>query len=418
MSLTTYQEAIKRIQERGRSQTLKSERVPLLDSVGRVLAESIFSFENLPAKDNSAMDGFVVQAELTRLASIEHPCVLKVFDTIAAGDNFSSEKIEDGGAYGIMTGAVIPDGAYDAVIRIEDVEIFRESGDTFIHIRAPLEKGKNIRPQGSDFKKDIEILKKGHRLGHEDIMPLAALGINTVLAFKKVKVGIISTGKEIVPFSTKNLEPAQVRNSSAPFLKSYFASLGCEVVFSEQNEDHPEKFGEKFKSLLADECDVLLTTGGVSMGNWDYVTDELQNLGVKLNFYKVAIRPGKPLLFGVHKETGAAVFGLPGNPVSTAIGASFFVQPYLRALHKEEAREGILLPLANSMKKPQGLRGFYKARIETENGVSGVRILDGQGSYMLHSLLEANSWAVLSEDFEFLENGNFVEVFPWEGRCL
>jgi molybdopterin molybdotransferase len=186
----------------------------------------------------------------------------------------------------------------------------------------------------------------------------------------------------------------------------------------EQSEDNASGFGEKFAHLMSENYDLVLTTGGVSMGNWDYVTNSLQKLGVKTEFHKVAIRPGKPLLFGVHEKTGAAVFGLPGNPVSTAIGASFFVTSYLKALRGQRCEQSLQLPVIGSIKKPQGLRSFFKARIEQNDGVSRVRILPGQGSYMLHSLLEANCWAVVSEEGDRVAEGTTVEVHPWEGRTL
>ncbi|NUN06562.1 MAG: molybdopterin molybdotransferase MoeA [Bdellovibrio sp.] len=418
MSMIAYQEAIDKIQGAARKRPLQEEKVALLQAVGRILTEDLLSPEDLPAKDNSAMDGFAVHSKTTLLASGERSCLVPVLGYIAAGDEAPLTENSESGVYGIMTGALIPEMEFDAVVKIEDVEVFSGGGRSFICIKAPVPQGNNIRPRGSDIAKGVRILKKGHRLSPQDIMALAALGLSEVSAYKKLKIGLISTGKEIVPFATKNLAPQQVRNSSAPFLNAYFSALGCEVDVFELSEDSPARFQEKFTELTEEHYDVILTTGGVSMGNWDYVTDSLQELGVRTEFHKVAIRPGKPLLFGVHEKTGAAVFGLPGNPVSTAIGASYFVTAYLQALRVEEPGEPLLLPLINSVKKPQGLRSFFKARIENKNGSSGVRILQGQGSYMLHSLLEANCWVVVSEEHERLEEGARVEVYPWEGRSL
>ncbi|WP_415064238.1 molybdopterin molybdotransferase MoeA [Bdellovibrio sp.] len=418
MSMIAYREAILKIQEAAQKRPLQEERVPLLMGVGRTLTEDLFSSENLPAKDNSAMDGFVVRSEETLTATPEKPCLFPVLGYVAAGDAFVQRDDLEGGVYGIMTGALLPERDFDAVVKVEDVEVFFDGGMSFICVKAPVPKGNNVRPQGSDFLKGARILKRGHSLRHEDVMALASLGYSEVCVFKKLKVGVISTGKEVVPYATAMVTPQQVRNSSAPFLQSYFSSLGCDVDIFEQNEDSPQKFHQKFQELLMNNYDVLLTTGGVSMGNWDYVTDALSELGVRTEFHKVAIRPGKPLLFGVHEETRTAVFGLPGNPVSTAVGASFFVTPYLKTLRGESTQRALNIPCSHAIKKPQGLRCFFKARIECDNGVSRVRILPGQGSYMLHSLLEANCWAVLPEEGDFLEEGATVEVHPWGGRDL
>lgn len=415
MSMIAFQEAIDKIQQAAHKRSLKQEEVSLLQAVGRILTEDLYASEDLPARDNSAMDGFALRSEATLLATEGRPCLFPVLGFIAAGDEAPPLGNPEGGVYGIMTGALIPESKFDAVVKVEDVEVFVEGGKSFICVKAPVARGNNIRPRGSDFSQGCRILKQGHRLCHEDIMALAALGYAKVTVFKKIKMGVLSTGKEVVPYATKNLTPQQVRNSSAPFLQSYFSSLGCDVDVYEQSEDSPTGFNEKFRNLVAGGYDLILTTGGVSMGNWDYVTDSLQELGVGIEFHKVAIRPGKPLLFGVHEKTGTAVFGLPGNPVSTAVGATFFVTSYLKSLRGESDEKALFLPIADAIKKPRGLRSFFKARIE-KNGC--VRILEGQGSYMLHSLLEANCWAVVSEEHDGLKEGASVEVYPWEGRAL
>lgn len=416
--MIAYHDAILKIQATAQARTLKGERLPLLTAVGRILNEDIFSSEDIPARDNSAMDGFVVRSEETLGATAEIPAVFPVFGYIAAGDPVLQRKEVDEGVYGIMTGALLPEQEFDAVVKVEDVEVFFDGGRSFISLKSPVPKGNNIRPRGSDFTKGTLILKRGHCLRHEDLMALAALGHKEVCVYRKLKVGLICTGKEVVPYSIGSIDPHQVRNSSAPFLQSYFSELGCDVNVFEQIEDSPERFHQRFQQLICDGYDLLLTTGGVSMGNWDYVTDSLKKMGVRIEFHKVAIRPGKPLLFGVHEQSGTAVFGLPGNPVSTAVGASFFVSTYLRSLRGEPAQKGLSIPCSHSMKKPLGLRSFFKARIEYEQGSSRVRILQGQGSYMLHSLLEANCWAVLSEEGDHLEEGTRLEVHPWKGRDL
>lgn len=415
MSMIPYHDAVLKVQTAAQKRRLPSEKVPLLVAAGRILAEDLFSSENLPAKDNSAMDGFAVKSEETLTATAENPCQFPILGYIAAGDALLPGRERPGGVYGIMTGALLPEKDLDAIVKVEDVEVFSNGGVSVVKIKSPIPKANNVRPQGSDFLKGARLLKHGHKLRHEDVMALAALGFSEVSVFKKVKIAVVSTGKEVVPHTGTTVTPEQVRNSSAPFLQSYFLSLGCEVDLFDQSEDSPEKFHRTFQELIQRNYDVLLTTGGVSMGNWDYVTSALNELGVRTEFHKVAIRPGKPLLFGVHEETGVAVFGLPGNPVSTAVGAHFFVVPYLRALREETGLRTLNISCINTIKKPTGLRSFLKARIESENGVSRVRILPGQGSYMLHSLLEANCWAVLPEEGDRLEEGTNIEVHPWEG---
>ncbi len=373
------------------------EKVPLSKSLGRIVAKRISSAEPHPLFDNSSMDGYAIRA----VDAAHIPARLPVKGIFVAGD--APGKVAPGAAYEITTGAPLPKGC-DAIVPVEHV-VKKESGRV-IEISEPTEAGDFVRRRGADIQAGDPIVYPGTRLEPRHLLALATLGHTTVAVLKKPKVVIISTGAELVAPERKP-GPGQVRNASTSFLLAALTKAGADPVWKGNVADKPEVFKKKVKSALKSSPDILITTGAVSMGRHDFIPFSLKSLGAEAYFHKVAIRPGKPL-FAARFKRGPLVFGLPGNPVSTVVGMRFFILPVLRRMLGLPAEVPKKMPLAAAVKKPEGLRCFYKARRLRGR----VHILKGQASFQLAPLLSADCWAILPESSSQLAAGTLVEVYP------
>ncbi|MGK5087617.1 molybdopterin molybdotransferase MoeA [Bdellovibrionota bacterium FG-2] len=400
------------------------ESVSLDQSLGRVLATDLFSPEAVPSFDNSAMDGFAVNALLTFSASPAAPLKLKALGCISAGDApiCVDYPAAEGGVFEIMTGAPMPVShgsmKFDGVVKIEDVELVRDAkgNPQEVILRKALKPGENVRFIGEDFKREQQIGEKGRGITPECIMAFASLGIAKLEVLRKPKVIFLSTGRELVDLDTGalkvGLKPGTIRNSSAPYLEASLKTFGAQATFFGNIQDDAREFERVLDRVLAEKPDVVLTTGAVSMGKFDFVAQVLEKKGAEVFFHKVKIRPGKPILFA--KLGNVSFFGVPGNPVSTAVGLRFFVVPFLRNLMGLKNESAIWAKLEGVVKKPPGLECFYKAqlRVSAQDGQARVKILQGQASFMVSPLLEANAWAVLPESIDVLREGELLEVYP------
>jgi molybdopterin molybdotransferase len=310
--LRTLDEALALILERARP--LPSEPVPLARAAGRVVAESAVALVDLPPFPSSAMDGFAVRAADT-------PGRLPVAARIAAGDALAG-ALAPGTAAGIATGAVVPEGA-DAVVPIELVT----EDDGHVEIPTAVEPGAHVRPRGGDVRAGDPVATAGEILHAARIGALAAAGVAEVRCARRPKVAVLATGSELRT-PGEELEPGQIYESNRTMIAAVLASVGADVVELPVVRDDEAAHREALEAGL--ETDVLVTSGGVSMGPHDLVRRVEAELGVEEVFWKVAIKPGKPLSFGVRGAT--LVFGLPGNPVSALVGSLVFVCPALRAL--------------------------------------------------------------------------------------
>lgn len=410
----------------GNKRDHKSETLFLEFALRRILADNIFSHEDVPGFDNSAMDGFALSAQDTTFASQQCPVSIKITGVIAAGDSLGNDLTEDDkvGLKGveIMTGSVVPKG-YDCVIKIEDGVLVKDLNSNIVEIKvtAPVKRGQNIRKSGTDFKVGDLICKKGTLLMPEHILALASLGVSRVKVLTRPKIALISTGKELVSISQEDshhLPLGKIRNSTAPFLKAASSLMGVgagvDLQYFGTIPDDPTEFQKLIGHILKDsdfQPDLVVTTGAVSMGKHDFIKESLIELGAKIHFHKVAIRPGKPLLLAEF-EGGPVFFGLPGNPISSAVGFRFFIEPYLRTFLNLKAEAALRCRLFEATRKPVGLRCFFKARLCIDENGAQVQVLSGQESYKVQSLVQANCWAVLEEEGEIVENDKRVEVFP------
>ncbi len=420
-----YSEALNCISEIAlelRDQKELYEVVSIKNATGRVSFNDVFSTENIPNVDNSAMDGFALRSVDIQTASIEHPIELKVVGSIAAGDLNAWKEHNDlteNTSVEIMTGAPIPLNGADCVVKIEDVKcIHNQQGKIIsIVISKPLHKYENIRRFGSDLSIGDKLLSKNTKISSENIMVLSSVGISEIKVYKKLKVGILSTGSEIVDAGIKKIEKAQVRNSTTAYIQSICEKMMCDVVVSEHVTDDPVQFRSKFEKMSSNRIDVIFTTGAVSMGKYDFIPNVLRELNSEIYFHKVAIRPGKPIIFAKTNDN-IVVFGLPGNPVSSAIGLRFFFEPYLRSyfqLEKESIFKAKLLKPTNKM---LGLRTFLKANIKNDCSQIYIEPQDGQSSHIAKSLQNSNAWIIADEELQDLQTNQIVNFVPIDSELM
>jgi len=384
-----YEQALALILGDAPSQAI--EAVALDQAAGRVLAAAVSSAVALPGFDNSAMDGFAV-ATAGRCLPTGHE--IDVVGAQAAGDG---RVASDCGAFEIMTGARLPDGL-DSVVPVEQVTVLARASDgrpRRIRLLVELPPQQHIRRAGEDIAAGQSVLPAGTRLAANEIMLLAAIGQCQVVVRRRPRVALIATGRELVDDPALALAPGQIRNSNGPFLAAGLRAAGAEVVYQETVGDSAADFIAALAHALDLGAELLISTGAVSMGRHDFVPTALERIGAEPRFHKVAIRPGKPLLYA-RLAAGQQFFGLPGNPVSTAVGLRFFVEPALRARLGMVPETPLALPLAAPLRKRPGLQHFLKAVVGLDaQGRLQAQVLAGQESFRILPLVAANAWATV-----------------------
>ncbi len=409
--MISYQESLNVLVDIASKQSIDTEIVELENSVGRILSEAVISAEASPPFDNSAMDGFALQESIfiNWRAGVE--VTVSVGDCLAAGDRVS-DKQNNYLAVEIMTGAALPSDNFFAVVKIEDVKVVSDGDHKKIILYSKPSYGENIRRAGEDFKEGQILLEAGTQIQHQHILALATLGISQLRVVRKIKIAVASTGKELVDCKTKKLQPGQIRNSTGLYLESYLRDHFFSVLNMGIVADQIENYQNTLRQAFDEGADLFISTGAVSMGIYDFVRPALEQLGADIHFHKCAIRPGKPILFASIEYKGRFryIFGVPGNPVSTAVGLRFFVLPFLRSLQKHKCIDSVFATLDHDVKKPTGLKCFFKAELQQSSGETKVVSLPGQASFMVSPLLKSNAWVVLPEQGERIEKGAKVEV--------
>ena len=393
---------------------LEEEQKPILDSMGQVLAEDIYSAIDIPPLDNSAMDGYAVRAEDTRGAGRQSPRFLRVIDTVMAG-SISEHSVEPGTAIRIMTGAPIPEGA-DSVVRFEDTDEAQRGGASGeIGILCKVKTGLDIRRAGEDIARGSIVLRRGVVIRPSEVGVLASLGRSKVKVIRCPIVAILATGSELVDI-----------NQPLPAGKIYDSNTYSVAALIRRYGGIPKILGvalDSEDSLVAKlrqgrDADMLITTGGVSIGDYDVVKDVLAKEG-EVVFWKVRMKPGRPLAFGSIKGASKAGvagdiihLGLPGNPVSVMITFELFARPAILKMmgKKNLAKPTIEAVIEEPIKNKGGYCIFARAIVEKRDGQYFARLTGPQGSGILTSMTSANGLVVVPEDKLEVKKGDIVQV--------
>lgn len=385
---------------------VSSEPCPLQGCGGRILAIDVSAPHDVPLFNNSGMDGYAVQAGDVLKASSENPVDLKPLGEVPAGKPFT-DQVAPGTAIRIMTGAPVPDGA-DAVIEQE----LTETRNGMVRVQAPARIGRNIRKRGEDIRAGSIVLKKGTRMNPAAVGVLASLGILSVDVYRQPSVAILTTGDELVD-AAETPGPGQIRNSNAFTLSELVRNCGAVPVNLGIVRDTRNELSSAVRKAL--EADAVITSGGVSVGAFDLVLDVLKSEGVAIQFWKVNIKPGMPLAYGIKKRNGKTVpvVALPGNPVSSMVTFLQFVRPGLEKLSGIPA-PGLPLRiraiLAETLSKKDHKRHFVRGIAGNDGDQIVVATTGSQSSGVLTSMVAANCLIVLPEDAGDLKAGDSVEV--------
>lgn len=386
---------------------LEDERVALPEALGRVLARDVSSPVTLPAWDNSAMDGYAVRSADIVGASVDAPTVLHVIETVPAG-GFPVARVSEGKAIRIMTGAPLPAGA-DTVVRVEDTD----GGAERVAIRSDRDAGRNVRPRGEDIREGAVVLAAGQAVGPAQIGVLASVGAAYVDVVRRPKVAIIGSGDELVELDRFNqvLAGRKIVSSNTYALDALIRDSNAIPVNLGIARDTPESLRERLER--AGECDLILTTAGLSVGEHDYLRHVLADMGADLKFWRVRMRPGAPLGFGL-LETKPWL-GLPGNPVSTMVTYELFARPAIRRMlgHVRLFRRPVDVVLEEPVSIHARLTHFLRGIVTTHaDGTPTARLIGPQGSGIVSSMSLANALLVVPEDRTRVEPGEHLHALP------
>jgi molybdopterin molybdotransferase len=402
-------QALKKVLEH--VETLEAEERPILDCLGQVLAEDVFSAINIPPLDNSAMDGYAVRAADTRGASHESPRILRVVDTVAAGA-VARLSVEPGTAIRIMTGAPIPEGA-DGVVRFEDTDESERGGNSAeTGVMIEVKPGAEIRRAGEDIAAGSLVLSKGTVLRASEIGVLASLGCGKAKVIRRPVVAILSTGDEIADIA-RPLSGGKIYNSNSYSLAALVQRYGAVPRMLGIALDNEDSLVGKLRPGL--DADMVITSGGVSMGDYDVVREVLAKQG-DIVFWRVREKPGKPLVFGMIKGQGKVkdipFFGLAGNPVSAMVNFELFARPAILKMRgrKNLAKPTVRAVVEDAIVNTDGRRVFTRVFVEKRGDGYFARLTGPQGSGILTSMALANGLAIVPEDEPGVKPGDEVEV--------
>lgn len=405
--MITYQDAIKTIQELAQDKKLGTKLVPLMDAVHCVCSDNLVAERDIQPFDNSAMDGFAVRVDDLITASGPDPVMLRKAGVVAAGADVKSIIIEPNTCWHVMTGAPLPKKT-EAIVPIENVMV--ENDSVYFREKPPI--GQHIRYAGEDFKKGNALLSAGETITEAHILPLATLGISHVKVFQRPRVLFIPTGTEIIDDLGAPLVEGQIYNSNKYYAMPFLKQCGVDITVAETVRDDPDHFKEILNAAQQEKYDIVVSSGAVSAGAFDFVKPELEKAGAKILYYKIGLKPGKPNLLA-QLPSGALYFGLPGNPVATAVGLRFFVAEALRVIRKQKQSSPIYARTMSGFLKKAGLHMILKGRLEYwEDGSVTVDILDGQESFKVSPFLSMNCWIHVPDELQSVKSGEILEVFP------
>ena len=390
---------------------IKDELIDSLKAVNRINVLDIYSPVNYPAGTNAAFDGFAINSKETKNLNKNNSQNFKILKTISAGDNPKLNKIKKFETVEIMTGALIPK-FFDTIIPIEKIIFyFNNKNKKYITINEKIKKNQHIRYAGSDYRKKDLIVKKGTIIQPSHVLAFKTLGIKYIKVKKKPNIFFFSTGNEIS--NNKNINNWKVRNSNSHYIKSLSNNFFFNFIDGGILRDKDEKlFKKKIDKSFKSKIDIIITSGAVSAGKHDFVPSIVKKF-VLSNFFKgVNIRPGKPILFAKFKNFEKAIFGLPGNPISTSACFRFFVYPYLLNILDVKSEKPFKAKLINNFSKGKKIIRFLKGKLtSTNDGKLEIQVLKGQESFRIKSFVESNVWGLFKDGQSNFKKGEFIECY-------
>ena len=388
---------------------IRDEEIFINDSLNRVVSKDILSTSDYPLSDNAAFDGFAINSNDTKDINKRKIKHFRIIGSIAAGNKPLNKKVKKFATAEIMTGGVIPK-MFNTIVPIEQINFYpNKKNPKSIVIDQKIRKFNHVRFKGSDYKKNQLVIKKGTIIRSNHILALKTLGVKKIKVKKKLNVLFFSTGNEIS--NSDNIPSWKVRNSNNYYIKS----LNNNFLFNFKDggilrDHHQQIFKSKISKMLKSKIDMIITSGAVSAGKFDYVPSVVKQFKTSHYFKSVMIRPGKPVLFAKIKQK--AIFGLPGNPISSAACFRFFVYPFIENILNINNEKPIKASLKNDFEKKKNFTRFIKSKlITTQNGKLEVEILPGQESFRINSFVKSNIWAVLPQGQTKFKKGQIVDCF-------
>jgi len=388
---------------------IKNQTINSLKSLNRVCAKDVYSPVNYPAGNNTAFDGYAINSKDTASLSKKNLKKFKILKTIAAGDNPKIKNVKKFQTVEVMTGALISK-PFDTVIPIEQIKFYPSvKNKKYILINKKINKNEYIRYLGSDYKKKEIVVKKGTLIKSSHILAFKSLGIQKIDVKAKPNILFFSTGNEIS--DKKNIANWQIRNSNNYYIKSLsnnflFNFIDGGILRDKDSNLFKKLINKNFKS----KADIIVTSGAVSAGKFDFVPEVVKKFKLSNFFKDVAIRPGKPILFAKFKNKEKVFFGLPGNPISSAACFRFFVYPYLESILNIKEEKPFKAKLKNKFVKKKDFTRFLKGRLtSTSNGNLQIEILHGQESFRIKSFVTSNVWGVFKSGQSIFKKGQLIE---------
>ena len=391
-----------------------SENISTENSMNRISAVNLNSPNNYPAADNTAFDGFAINSKETKNLSKKKSLKFKIIKTLAAGDNPNIKKVPKFSAIEVMTGAIIKK-PFDTIIPVEQAQFFpSQIKPKYLIINKKIKKNNFIRFAGSDFKKSEIVIKRGEIINSQHILAFKTLGIKKIMVKKKPKIVFYTTGNEIS--NSNKLPNWKVRNSNSYYLKSLLKNLPFEFIEKKILRDNDlKKFQNEIKKNLKSNNDIILTSGAVSAGKFDFVPKIIKKFKLKYFFKGAYIRPGKPLMFAKF-ISNKAFFGLPGNPISSAACFRFFVLPYLYFSKGINQNKPINAKLKNQFIKKKNFTRFIKGQISfTSKGVAEFRVQKGQESFRIKPFTNSNAWGLFPNGQSRFKKNDYIKCYTLTG---
>jgi len=390
---------------------IKDQLINSLDSLNRICSKNIYSPINHPAGNNSAFDGYAINSKDTINLNKKKVQKFKILKTIAAGDNPKTKNVKKFQAIEIMTGALVPK-PFDTIIPIEQIKFYPSNKyKKYILLNEKIKKYEHIRFLGSDYRKRELIISVGTLIQPSHILAFKSLGINNIKVKAKPNIIFFSTGNEIS--EKKKINNWQTRNSNSYYIKSLSNNFLFNFIDGGILRDHDVNLFKKLiNKNLKSKVDIIVTSGAVSAGKFDFVPSIIKNFKLSNYFKGVAIRPGKPILFAKFKNKEKSFFGLPGNPISSAACFRFFVYPYLLSILNIDKEKPFKAKLKQKFEKKKKFTRFLKAKLfSTKNGNLEIEILQGQESFRIKSFVKSNVWGLFNAGKSIFKKGQLIDCY-------